>query len=82
MLLKYFSKAELIICQKIRMTGYHAQLWQGKFWLDTRKNFFTEKVIRYWHGLPKEVLESLSQGMLKERLEVELSALVSLTWGV
>lgn len=52
------------------------KLCQGRFSLDIRRNFFTEMVIRYWTGLPKEVVESLSLEVHKERLDVALSAMI------
>ncbi|KFP97483.1 hypothetical protein N329_03312, partial [Haliaeetus albicilla] len=32
------------------------QLYQGRFRLDIRKNFFTKRVGKYWKRLPKEVV--------------------------
>jgi len=48
------------------------QLCQGKFGLDIRKHFFTERAAKHWNRLPREVAESPSMDVFKDRLSVVL----------
>ena len=60
----------------IEQGGRVFKMRQGRFRLDIRRKFFTQRVMRHWNRLPKEVVDAPSLEAFKVRLDVALGSLV------
>ncbi|KFO77909.1 hypothetical protein N303_04719, partial [Cuculus canorus] len=47
-----------------------------RFRLDIRRKFFTLRVVRHWHRLPREAVDAPSLEVFKARLDGALGSLV------
>ena len=52
--------------KETEMRGNGLELCQGRFMLDIRKNFFTERLVRHWHRLPRELFKKCADVALKD----------------
>jgi len=57
------------------MRGTSFKQKEGRFRLDIRKKFFTVRVVRHWHRLPREVVKAPFIEALKARLDGAVSNL-------
>jgi len=60
---------------KTRKNGF--KLKEGRFRLDVRGKFFTERMVRCWYRLPREIADAPSLEAFKTRLDGPLGNLSS-----
>ena len=56
----------------IGLEGIASSFHQGRFRLDTGKELFSERAVRCWKGLLRQVVESLSLTVFRKSLDVVL----------
>ena len=63
-----------IYVERIRSEGFN--LKKSRFIVNIRKKFFTVRIVRHWHRLPREAVAAQSLKVFKARLDGTLGNLI------
>ena len=68
---QHFAQAD-----NVRTRGNGFKLKEKRFRLEIRRKFFTQRVVRHWNRLPREVVDAPSLEAFKARLDEALGNLI------